>query len=299
MTARAALSFAPDARMQRALVTPEGVPLGLTVASAGSRIAAFSLDVLIIVATLIGMTLLLMLAFWAVGFSRSTAEFIGVLWLFGFFFLRNAYFLMFELGTRAATPGKRIARIRVGARDGGRLTADAIIARNLLREVEVILPLAFLAQTLADDGGAGWTAWAGLGWTALLLLFPLVNRDRLRAGDLIAGTWVIRDPRRPLGSALSGGMRDMKGQADPPAYRFSDADVEAYGVHELHTLEEVLRRNDPAVIATVAQAIGAKIEWSVRHEDSRTFLTAYYAALRGRLERHLLLGRRRRDKHDR
>ncbi len=45
--------------------------------------------------------------------------------------LRTFWFIGFELGARAATPGKRLMGIRVVARDGGRLTADAVVARNL------------------------------------------------------------------------------------------------------------------------------------------------------------------------
>lgn len=284
---------AGDPRLERALVTPEGVPLKLTVAPAGARVTAFAIDAAIIVGSLIAMTLLLLLLFWALGIRGGGAlEVIGVLWLVGFFLLRNAYFLFFELGERAATPGKRIARIRVGARDGGRLTADAVIARNLLREVEVFLPLSFLAAGAIGDGSSGLPAIAGLGWAGLLLFFPLFNRDRLRPGDLVAGTWVIHDPRRVLGRVLV----ESSAQAAEPEYSFNHAELSAYGVHELHTLEDVLRRGDADALWSVANAIGIKI--GRRTDDPRAFLDAYYAALRARLERQLLLGKRRRDKHD-
>lgn len=290
MTARTAWVHraVADPRLERALVTPEGVALKLTVASASARITALAIDAAIIVGSLIAMSLLFLLFLWATGMrGRGGLEVIAVLWLVGFFLLRNAYFLFFELGERAATPGKRVAGIRVGARDGGRLIADAVIARNLLREIEVFLPLSFLAAGAFGDG-SGLPAIAGLGWAALLLLFPLFNRDRLRAGDLVAGTWVILDPRRALGHALSDSAE--------PAYAFTDADVSTYGVHELHTLEDVLRRGDADALWSVAHAIGTKI--GRQTDDPRAFLDAYYAALRARLERQLLLGRRRRDKFD-
>ena len=38
-------------------------------------------------------------------------EFIGVLWVLGFFFLRVFYFTFFEMTPRAATPGKRIVAL--------------------------------------------------------------------------------------------------------------------------------------------------------------------------------------------
>lgn len=279
-----------DAALQRDFVTPEGVALRLTVASAGERVTAFAIDAAIIVAVLIALTIGLLLGGWAIG-GFSAAEPVVVLWMLGLFFGRNAYFLTFELGERAATPGKRVARIRVAARDGGRLTPDAVIARNLLREVEVFLPLSFLGSSIASDTADGWTALAGLGWAGLFLAFPLLNRDRLRCGDLVAGTWVVRDPRPRLSRALAAEERAE------PAYLFTDAELRAYGVHELHTLEDVLRRGEPAAVRTVAAAIGSKIGREA-DADPRGFLDAYYAALRGKLERELLMGRRRRDKHD-
>ena len=51
--------------------------------------------------------------------------------------------------------------------------------------------------------------------------------------------------------------------------------------------------------AAVAERIRAKIGWTRGpNEGDGEFLDAYYRALRGRLESRLLLGRRRKDKHD-
>jgi hypothetical protein len=61
----------------------------------------------------------------------------------------------------------------------------------------------------------------------------------------------------------------------------------------------VLRGNDRKTIAEVARRIRVKIAWTDGAETSdRAFLAAYYAALRGRLERQMLFGRRRKDKFD-
>ena len=73
------------------------------------------------------------------------------------FLARYGYFLAFELGPRGATPGKRLIGIRVASRDGGRLTAEAVIARNLLRDIELFLPLAFIQ--IAPTGAAGSGQW--------------------------------------------------------------------------------------------------------------------------------------------
>ena len=102
-----------------------------------------------------------------------------------------------EMGPRAATFGKRAVGLRVVARSGERLTADRVIARNLMREIEFYLPLSSCFYNAAESGSDGaLIALAGLVWTGLFLFFPLFNKDRMRVGDLLAGTWVISAPRQ-------------------------------------------------------------------------------------------------------
>lgn len=272
---------------ERRLVTPEGVALDLRLASGGARAGAFILDALVMLGILIGVTLAL-LAFHT-SFGGALGNLMLVLWLLGFFVLRNFYFIGGESGGRAATLGKRVMKLRVVARDGGRLTGGAVVARNLMREIEVFLPLIFLAMSGAQGLADRWTATFGLIWTGLFLFLPLFNRDRLRAGDLIAGTWVIESERRRIGADL------MRGGA--AAIDFTPAELDAYGQFELQRLEDVLRRKDEAAVATVASAIRAKLGRDDPVPD-RAFLDAYYRALRRSLERRLLMGRRKRDKFD-
>jgi hypothetical protein len=181
----------------------------------------------------------------------------------------------------------------VVARNGGRLTSEAIFARNALRELELFLPITFLFsrgeaidQTITS---------LGLLWSLIFALFPLFNRNRLRVGDLIAGTMVVRTPKPALLPDLA---RDGRGALEE--LTFTSEQLDAYGIKELQVLEGVLRRGDRKSMTEVARRIRTKIGWSRTTEASdRAFLTAYYAALRGRLERQMLLGRRRVDKHDR
>ena len=190
----------PDgAGLVRELVTPEGVDLRVTLASASERAGAFLIDAIAILGVMILASLAcLLLSKVSRGAARSSAV---ALWLIGFFLLRNGWFLGFELGPRAATPGKRVFGIRVAARQGGRLTADALFARNAMREIEVFLPLTFLIARA--QGVDAVIAGFGLVWAAVFTLLPLFNRDKLRAGDLVAGTWVVRDPRRSLSPELA------------------------------------------------------------------------------------------------
>jgi uncharacterized RDD family membrane protein YckC len=292
----------PGANQLRELVTPEGIDLRLRVGTAGERAAAFMLDAVFLIVTLIVFVIL-------VGFAAAALASLGVeelrnglgsavfiVWLLGFFVLRNFYFVLFELGARAATPGKRILSLRVAARDGGRLTSEAVFARNAMREIEVFLPLTFLVASGAAGGDpiAGWVVLLGILWTGGFALFPLFNRDRLRVGDFVAGTWVVKSPRQKLTIDLLDALEGAQG-----LFAFTPDQASAYGIKELHVLEDVLRRRDPKTMAAVAERIRTKIAWRQEAGETDTaFLSAYYAALRGRLETRLLFGHRRRDKFD-
>lgn len=276
--------------LDRALVTPEGVTLNLKLASAGARASAFLLDWILLIGVLIAATLVALFVFWMIG--QSYPGVIVVIWLLVFFVLRNFYFTMMESGPRAATFGKRIIKLRVVARDGGRLTGSAVVARNLMREIEVFLPLMFLGVGAAEGFVDRWTTVFGLAWAAIFLFFPLFNRDRLRAGDLVAGTWVVENVRRKIGEDLI-----RSDSAAPDALRFTPEELAVYGQFELQRLEDVLRRDDADAITMVAAAIRRKLGRDDAVDD-RLFLDTYYRALRGELERKLLFGRRKRDKFD-
>jgi uncharacterized RDD family membrane protein YckC len=288
----AAVNRRARAGFRRTLVTPEGVDLSLSLASAGQRAGAFFLDLVIMLVILIAVTIVAGLIIAALGMSGL--EIGAIVWLLGFFLLRNFYFILMEMGPRAATWGKRAVGLRVVARSGERLTADRVIARNMLREIEVYLPISFLSYALSQGAAGVWTALAGIVWTGIFLLFPLFNADRLRVGDLLAGTWVVNAPR----GRLRADVLNRSGQGE---LRFSDAQLDVYGIYELQTLEQVLRGDDAKQIASVAAAIRHKIgagadgAWGA----DRDFLTAYYDAMRVRMERGLLFGKRREDKHDR
>ena len=271
-------------RMRRSFVTPEGVDLQLELGSAGTRAAAFMIDGMLIVVALVVVTILL---FWLARSSGMQAA--AIIWLIGFFVLRNGWFMLFEMGGRGATPGKRLMGLRVVARDGARLTGGAVIARNAMREIEVFLPLSFLAAQAAEGAADAFLTIFALGWSGIFLLFPLFNRDRLRVGDLVAGTWVVQ----AIGMRLA---RDVASPVERHRRQFSDAALLLYGEFELQTLEEVLRNGKDDAVGTVAAMIRDKAAIANDGHD-REFLEDYYVALCVRLEGGALLGRRRADKH--
>src|SRR3546814_8780523 len=91
------------AKKIRQFVTPEGVDLERRSASAGLRFGALLVDMILIN--------LVLLLFWLftewIGFA-SRSDITQVVWMLGAFLLRTFWFVGFELGSRAATPGKRL-----------------------------------------------------------------------------------------------------------------------------------------------------------------------------------------------
>jgi uncharacterized RDD family membrane protein YckC len=294
-----------DFKRRREVVTPEGIALPFVVATRAARFGAFLLDYVILSVGTVAISLLI---FWIAGgigaLDRSqtsgASEFLGVVWTVFWFLAWNGYFMAFELGPRGATPGKRIAGIRVAARAGGgegaaRLTAEAVIARNLLRDIELFMPIVLLI--VAPTGEAGSAGIAGALWFLVFLLFPFFNRDALRAGDVVAGTWVVEAPKAKLAQALStDGAARGPSAVTGATYRFGEEELSVYGEHELQTLERVLRDDVPEGIASVHEAICRKIGWNPGAGDERAFLEAYYAQLRARLEGQMRFGKRKADK---
>jgi uncharacterized RDD family membrane protein YckC len=213
---------------RRIIITPEGLSLPLTLAGRGARLGALLLDLAII-----GLVIFLSIVAFiylvgnlvpsaknklGVDSASSAMQFLYILFVIGGFLLHNGWFLFFELGPRGATPGKRALGIRVAAQGGGQLTPEMVIARNLLRDIELFMPLAFIA--MAGTGNGGPAGIVAAGWFLLFALFPFFNRDRLRAGDLIAGTWVVEAQKRRLLPVMSLDIARSKATASArPSWR--------------------------------------------------------------------------------
>jgi uncharacterized RDD family membrane protein YckC len=279
--------------MVRRVTTPEGAVIRLKVASFTERMGAFLIDVgiqwAIVIATLFGLMSI------ANTLGEGVANLTFGIWMVFYFFLRNFYYIFFETGHRAATPGKRALGLRVAARDGGRLTSNAVLARNFIREIEFGLPVQFLM--MAGSGVEGWIGFFGLLWSGVFMLLPLFNRDRLRAGDLIAGTWVIHSPKTKLLGDISQAAVQAEGAVQ--RFAFTPEQIDTYGIHELHVLEDVLRSSAMEIKTQVAARIRHKIGWERQpNESDIEFLEAFYAAMRRRLEQRMLFGDRKTDKFD-
>lgn len=297
-------------RRARILVTPEGLALPLTLATRAARAGALILDVTFIVTGLVAFHLILLwiafgvldgTAFDIEGAPQEVAEFLVIVLALFVFAAWYGYFLVQELGPRGATWGKRIVGIRIAARGMARLTPEAVVARNLLRDIEIFYPIAALMalSSLGSSGeDVGPLAWVLTGWFALFLLFPFFNRDGLRAGDIVAGTWVVERPKPKLAAVLStqGAAADGASDVTGVRYAFGEAELSVYGEKELQTLERMLRDARPEALQAVHATICRKIGWDPGAGDERAFLEAFYAQLRERLEADMRFGKRKADK---
>ena len=282
-----------DTAAARSVLTPEGVPIEVELADHGARAGALLIDLAIIIAALVVSVIFVVLV------TRLAGN-VGMALFFIFsFFLRCPFFIAFELRWRGQTPGKRVFKLRVVDRQGGALSPTAVAARNVTREIEVFMPATLLMLTPSDMGGTGMEnilALTALVWLGIFALMPLFNRDRLRIGDMIAGTWVVRAEPVDL-------QRDLTTESAVRGYHFTPAQLDVYGIAELQVLERLLRQ--PSTRATldtkkdVLKRILAKIEWRDREPvEGDSFLNDYYAALRAHLEQRVLFGDRRADKHE-
>jgi uncharacterized RDD family membrane protein YckC len=274
------------------IVSPEGATVRFRMASLSERASAFLIDFTI---TQVATTIVAFGAYLILG-SVSRA-FGTALYLVASFFFRNVYFAAAELYWSGQTIGKRRLGLRAISRDGGPLNGQAILARNVTRELEFFLPLVALSQPrqILEIRG-DWALPVTCAWLALFALLPIVNRERLRFGDLLGGTVVVRVPDPVLLSDLAGTDAALGG-----AYTFTPAQLSVYGIAELQTLERVLRRADgagsPALVAEVSRRIRRKIRWPIHgHLDDEAFLRAFYEAQRAHLERGMLFGTRKETK---
>jgi uncharacterized RDD family membrane protein YckC len=281
------------------LPTPEGIRLPFAVASAGERLSAYLIDMSLVAAAIFaGVLAALQISGW-----RGA----GALLVLALFVVPNVYFIGCEVHFGGRTLGKRVSHLRVVSRDGGPLTAEAVLARNLTRELEMFLPLTIVfGHRAVWPDAAGWQVALTWVWLLVFATLPLWNADRLRCGDLIAGTLVVRVPQAVLLSDLAGTFptaaapRPALPAANAAAgdLLFTHQQLEIYGIHELQVLEDVLRRDtegtlDPAVLVEIAGKIQRKIGWTpAPGVAALPFLQAFYRAQRGRLEHKLLFGKR-------
>lgn len=147
----------------------DNIRLELPIAGVGSRTLAVMLDYLILMVLVIAWFLV-----WVTVFSRwgpSTLAVLGV----GAFLLEWGYFAGSEIATGGHTLGKKAVKLRVITAEGGTPGAGALLARNLVRTLDLVFGVPLMA------------------------IDPLSRR----LGDRLAGTLVVHE-RRPEATPLLG-----------------------------------------------------------------------------------------------
>ena len=273
-----------DSRQRKWLAqqTPENVGVNFQLADPGSRLLAFATDMLIQTLVTLALLMIFGLGLGPVGLA------IGIAISFA---LRTFYFAGLELAMQGATPGKRMFGIVVVSRDGGPLTAEMLLARNLVREVELFLPLSAMSvpEVFFGEEAPALAVLALVVWTTVLVLFPLINPVGARIGDLLGGTMVVVRPQTAL-------RPDLVDRAES-GFAFTPEQLDLYGIHELQVLESILRdrAHEFALLADVAGRITKKLGLP-KATNHREFLEAFYAAQRARLEQRMVMGERRERK---
>jgi uncharacterized RDD family membrane protein YckC len=215
------------------------------------------------------------------------------------FIVSNLYFIFFELRWQGRTPGKKANKLCVINRSGGELSAFAVVSRNLTRQVELWFPFALLYGLFGAS--SIFDVVFPIAWLIMVTLLPLWNRDRLRLGDILAGSVVIALPGEELLPDLAGAA---KGEA-APTHGFTKDQLSVYGSYELHILEEILRKAEKGLtlrsVSKVAERISLRINHPLPpgtdHAGFMLFLTEFYAAERAFLEEARLYGRHKANQY--
>lgn len=282
-----------DHRRWFQITPPEGVPIRFEIATLASRFGAQLADISLTVVVTLALTFSISLLPFNLG------EAAGIVFVLLLLAIRARYYILAELFWNGQTIGKRIMRMRALSADGRGLTVHSVVVRNLMKEVEIFMPGTMILA--AESLGLVWRIVL-LVWIVVVLAVPLLNRQRLRIGDLLANTIVVREPKPVL-------LADLARADDDTEFVFSADQLEHYGRFELQTLETLLRRHpldaaeeqpDPAIIQVAAQ-IRRKISYphEVAAPRALAFLHAFYKAQRAFLENRQVFGDVRDDKHHR
>ena len=166
---------APSLDVSLEVETPEQIALSYSVAGIGSRGAAAVIDTLVSFGALMMLGLIVGIAAsyggLKLGKLNPSAAWIVAAYFIAQFVVMWGYYVLFEGIWDGQTPGKRIMHLRV-VRDGGfSVTFAASAVRNLLRVIDAF------------------------GFYIVGIIVALMSDSRKRLGDLVAGTFVIKEER--------------------------------------------------------------------------------------------------------
>ena len=235
------------------VATPEGVTLEVTLAGAGSRLAAGVIDQLLRLSVVIALFILLEVL-------RDGGDLAGVgvaALIVVVFLVQFGYDVLFETLASGRTPGKRWTGLRVVKMGGAPIGFVTSALRNLLRIVDA-LP----------------------GFYLVGIISVLFTKNNQRLGDLAAGTVVVRERRQTTAVPSMGAMTTGPAPADSALY-----DVSAVSAEELATVRRFLDRRTTLtpeardrLAFDMATRLGPKVVGPPRHWEPEVFLEYLVAA---------------------
>lgn len=181
------------------ILSPEKAVIQFRMATVGSRVLAFLIDLLIFTMLAVCLTILCGII---VGFGSLPEGFATMAILVLFSLGPFAYFILFEGLWNGQTLGKKSVGIRVRMSDGTPITFAAALGRNLLLPADL---------------------FPGTGFVGLMAMF--MNDRCQRIGDLVSNTVVLHERRpEPIFSPAphSVGLHPLEGQVGDLARMTSD-----------------------------------------------------------------------------
>jgi uncharacterized RDD family membrane protein YckC len=208
------------------IVTPEAVEVALDVAELGSRVGAGLIDAAILALVVTALTLLAGVA-GSIGLLGLAADLPAAVFSALALALVWGYFPFFEEVADGRTPGKRALGLRVIQADGRPAGLGAVLLRNLLRPVDLVV-------------------------VGPVLMLTTPRRQRL--GDLAAGTLVVRQAALPRPAPLAVSYA--------PDAALPALDTALLGEQEYGLIRSFLERRgqlDPGARAGLAAQLGAMV----------------------------------------
>ena len=205
----------------------DNIPLELPVAGAGSRALSAALDYLIVGI----LTILWGAACLALGIAARFGWWAAGLFIVGFFVIEYGYFAGVEIAREGQTFGKWALGLRVVTRDGARPGTAALLLRNAVRSVDLIVGV------------------------------PLMATDALarRLGDRLAGTLVIHThaPERETVARRTPRGWDAHDAALLESFLRRARDMEAWRAQRLaEQLLDTIEADDPDFVQGIDRARG-------------------------------------------
>jgi uncharacterized RDD family membrane protein YckC len=209
----------------------DNIPLELPIAGAGSRALSAFLDYLIV---------LIIVILWgagclALGLGARLGWWAFALFLVGFFLIEYGYFAGMEVARDGQTFGKWALGLRVVTRDGARPGLAALLIRNAVRSVDLVVGV----PLMATDGLAR------------------------RLGDRLAGTVVVHvhAPARETVARRTPRGWDAQEAALLEMFLRRAGDMEGWRADRLAgQLLETIRLDDPELFAQVDPAATGPVD---------------------------------------